>query len=59
MTNDENEEQEEIKIRAFETIEERMAKRRSKASIGKLISYIITLIFVLIILFWLRRMGRF
>jgi|DewCreStandDraft_4_1066084.scaffolds.fasta_scaffold24101_2 hypothetical protein len=56
---EDNKDKEQIKPRAFETLEERMAKRRKKASIGKLITYIITLILALIILFWLRSVGRF
>jgi len=54
-----NKDEEQIKPRAFETLEERIARRKKKTSTGKLITYIITLIFVLIILFWLRSIGKF
>lgn len=54
MSKDENDEQENSKMRAFETIEDRMQKRKNKASLSKLIMYIITLIFAILILLWLR-----
>jgi hypothetical protein len=57
MGNDDEHEQ--IKSRAFETMEERLARRRKKASVGKLIMYIITLIFVIILILWLKNFGRF
>lgn len=43
------------KPRAFETIEERLARKRQKASFSKLIFYIITLILALVIMLWLRH----
>lgn len=45
------------KSRAFGIIEQRVEKRRRRASLGKLISYIIALILVILIMLWLRRMG--
>ena len=44
---------------AFETIEERIARRRQKAPFSRLIFYIITLILVLIIMLWLRHGATF
>jgi predicted nucleic acid-binding Zn ribbon protein len=55
--NEERDEVVENKSRAFETIEKRMAKRRQRGSIGKLIFYVIALIIVIILMFWLRRSG--
>ena len=45
------------KPRAFETIEERLAKKRQKVSVSKIIFYIITLIIAVILMLWLRRGG--
>ena len=55
--NVENDEQPKSGSRAARILQERAEKRRRKASIGKLISYIIALIFVLILMWWLRRSG--
>lgn len=43
------------KPKAFETIEERLAKKRQKASLTKLIVYIVLLILVVILMLWLRH----
>jgi len=40
---------------AFEQLEERIEKRRRKASLGKLIFYIILLIAVIIAMYWLKK----
>ena len=45
------------KSRAFKTIEERLEKRRRRASLGKLISYIIALIGVILLMLWIKRAG--
>ena len=45
------------KSRAARIVEERMEKRRRKASLWKLISYIVALIAVRILMLWLRRAG--
>ena len=45
------------KSRAFKTIEERLGKRRRRASLGKLISYIIALIGVILLMLWIKRAG--
>ena len=42
---------------AFRAIEQRIEKRHRRASLGKLISYIIALILVIILMLWLRRSG--
>ena len=47
----------EDKSRAFRAIEDRQEKRRRRASLGKLVSYIIALILVIILMLWLRRAG--
>ncbi|MFC1713128.1 hypothetical protein ACFL6S_05640 [Candidatus Poribacteria bacterium] len=41
--------------RAARILEERMRKRRRRASTAKLISYIIALIGVILLMLWLRR----
>jgi len=53
--NDEQKDSSDSKPRAFETIEERLAKKRQKASLTKLIVYIVLLILVVILMLWLRR----
>ena len=55
--NVEQDNQPESRSRAAKIIEERMAKRRSKASVGRLIAYIIALIVVLTLMILLRRAG--
>lgn len=42
------------KSRAFKTIEERLEKRRRRASVGRLIFYIILLVLVVILMLWFR-----
>ena len=42
------------KSRAFRAIEERLAKRRRRASVGKLVFYVILLILVVILMLWFR-----
>jgi len=49
---------EQHKPRAFETLEERLARKRKKASPSVLIMYVITLIIAIIILLWLRGFGK-
>ena len=41
--------------RASRIIQDRLEKRRRRASRGKLISYIITLIVVILLMWWLRQ----
>ena len=53
--NMERDEPSDSRSRAFRMIEERMQKRRQRASLGRLISYIIALIFVIFLMLWLRR----
>lgn len=43
--------------RASRIMQERLEKRRRRASRGKLISYIITLIAVILLMWWLRQRG--
>jgi cytoskeletal protein RodZ len=43
------------KPKAFGTIEERLAKKRQKASLTKLIVYIVLLILAVILMLWLRH----
>jgi predicted nucleic acid-binding Zn ribbon protein len=43
--------------RAFRTIEERLEKRRRRASVGRLIFYVILLILVIILMLWFRSRG--
>jgi predicted nucleic acid-binding Zn ribbon protein len=57
--NDEQKDSSDNKPRAFETIEERLAKKRRKAPVSTLIFYIITLIIAVILMLWLRRGGMF
>jgi hypothetical protein len=47
----------EKKSGAFKTIEERMAKRRRRASMSKLVFYVIALIMVILLMLWLRGKG--
>lgn len=42
------------KSRAFRTIEERLEKRRRRASVGRLIFYVVLLILVIILMLWFR-----
>ena len=42
---------------AFSAIRDRQERRRRRASLGKLVSYIIALILVIILMLWLRRAG--
>ncbi len=42
------------KSRAFRAIEERLEKRRRRASVGRLIFYVILLILVVILMLWFR-----
>jgi len=56
---DEQKDSSDNKPRAFETMEERLAKRRRKAPFSTLIFYIITLILALIIILWFRHSGNF
>lgn len=42
------------KSRAFKAIEERLEKRRRRASVGRLIFYIILLVLVVILMLWFR-----
>ena len=51
----ENDEPSKNGSRASRIIQERLEKRRRKASLGKLISYIITLIVVILLMWWLRQ----
>jgi hypothetical protein len=44
------------RLKSFKLIDERMTKRR-KASIGKLITYIVALIIVILLWFWFRRVS--
>jgi hypothetical protein len=53
--NDEQKDSSDSKPRAFETIEERLAKKRRKASLTKLIVYIVILIITLILMLSLRH----
>ena len=55
--NVENDEQLKSGSRAARILQERAEKRRRKASLGKLISYIIALILVILLMWWLRRSG--
>ena len=57
--NDEQKDSSDNKPRAFETIEERLDRRRRKASFSKLLFYIITLILALAIMLWLRHKSAF
>ena len=57
--NDEQKDSSDTKPRAFETIEERLDRRRRKASFSKLLFYIITLILALAIMLWLRHKSAF
>ena len=41
--------------RAARILQERHERRHRKASVGKLISYIIALIAILLLMFWLKR----
>lgn|GEM_PF-2689927 len=43
------------KSRASRILEQRLGKRRRRASLGKLISYIIVLIVVILLMLWLKR----
>lgn len=43
--------------RAAKIMEDRMQKRRRRASLGRLISYIIALIVIILLMLWLRRAG--
>ena len=57
-TNEDSQERTEVSngsTRAAKILEERMHKRRRRASTARLISYIIALIGVLLLIFWLRR----
>lgn len=45
------------KSRAFQQIEERLEKRRRRASISRLIFYIIALIAIIFLMIWLKRAG--
>jgi predicted nucleic acid-binding Zn ribbon protein len=42
------------KSRAFKMIEERLEKRRRRASVGRLVFYVILLILVIILMLWFR-----
>jgi hypothetical protein len=56
--NEDSEEQPDVSDspnRAARILQERMRRRHRRASIAKLISYIIALIGVLLLMFWLRR----
>jgi len=56
---DEQKDSSDNKPRAFETIEERIAKKRRKAPFSTLIFYIIILILTLIIILWVRHSATF
>ncbi len=59
-TRDDNGEQaraSETPVRSARLLEQRMEKRRHKTSTGKLISYIIALIAVLLFMYLLKRQG--
>jgi predicted nucleic acid-binding Zn ribbon protein len=45
------------KSRSFKAIEERMEKRRRRASVGRLIFYVILLALVIILMLWFRSRG--
>jgi predicted nucleic acid-binding Zn ribbon protein len=45
------------KTRAFKAIEERLEKRRRRASVGRLIFYVILLALVIILMLWFRSRG--
>ena len=53
--NDEQKDSSDSKPRAFVTIEERLAKKRQKASLSKIIVYIVIFILVVILMLWLRH----
>jgi predicted nucleic acid-binding Zn ribbon protein len=43
--------------RAFRTIEDRLEKRRRRASVGRLIFYVILLVLVIILMLFFRSRG--
>ena len=45
------------RLKSFKLIDERIQKRRRKASIGRLISLIIALIVIIILWMWARRVA--
>ena len=45
------------KTRAFKAIEERLEKRRRRASVGRLIFYVVLLALVIILMLWFRSRG--
>lgn len=53
----EHDEPSKSRSRASRIMQERLEKRRRRASRGKLISYIITLIAVILLMWWLRQRG--
>lgn len=55
VDNEEQEKPPKSRSRASAILQKRMEKRHRRASLGKLISYIIALIVVLALMFWLRR----
>ena len=52
-----NDELSDSKSRVFKIMEQRLEKKRRRASRGKLISYIILLILVIILMILLKRYG--
>lgn len=60
-TNKENESKNEGsdgRLKSFKLFDERMQKRRRKASMGRLITLIVALIVIILLWFWARTMGR-
>ena len=45
------------RLKSFKLIDERMQKRRRKASMGRLISLIVALIVIILLWFWARRLA--